>query len=81
MKESKENVAVVPLRADLPVGAKFRFEGRRNVYVVEKYDGAGMADCNLCALHKRRNKTLCASFFCTPSFRKDKVFVLVKKVK
>ncbi len=81
MKESKENVAVVPLMADLPVGSKFRFEGRRDVYVVEKCDGAGMADCNLCALYKRRNKTLCASFSCAPSLRKDNFFVLVKKVK
>lgn len=79
-KPKYPDLVVVPIRADVPVGKKFKFAGGKAVYEVAKPPEPSLA-CALCSLRKPKKRLLCASFSCAPTFRADESFVYAKRVK
>ena len=77
-KPKDADVQIVPLRVDLPVGARFKFQGKRTVYEVDAAT-PGLISCEQCVLRDRRHRLLCASLLCAPALRSDQAFVYVVK--
>lgn len=71
---------VVHVRADVPLGVPFKFADRRAVYELVLASDP-LTCCSNCALGNRQKRVLCASLSCTPSFRNDKNFCYVRRIK
>ena len=69
------DVIEVPIRAEIPVGAKFRFVGKKNVYQCVKALGNGVPDCENCAFKGAKKRALCSSVVCSANVRSDKLTV------
>ena len=76
-----DGVVIVPLRSDLPVGARFKFKGKRNVYEIVEADVADGIACEACAFNSRKRFKECMSLFCRPKLRADKKTVYAVKEK
>ena len=77
MASAKGETIIIPLRAALPVGAVFKFDGLRTRYEVVASPDEWLA-CKYCAFRRKAKRTYCDSMSCTPSKREDGRFVYVR---
>lgn len=80
-KKKDDDVVVIPLRADLPIGTRFKFKGGRSVYEIVGADCLDCLECDACAFNKRKRYKECVSIFCRPRYRNDHRTIYVKKVR
>ena len=71
-KKKELDILEVPIRAEIPVGTKFRFVGKKNVYQCVKALGNGVTDCDNCAFKGAKKRALCSSVVCSANAREDK---------
>ena len=77
MATVKADFTIVPIRAALPVGAVFKFDGLRTKYEIVAAPDFCFA-CKYCALRRASKRVYCSSLFCTPGKRADGQFVYVR---
>lgn len=80
-KTKSDDVVIIPFRADLPIGTRFKFKGGRAVYEIAGADCVDGLSCDGCAFNKRKRQRECFSIFCRPLNRDDGRAVFVKKVR
>ena len=71
-KKKELDIIEVPIRAEIPVGARFRFVGKKNVYRCVKALGNGVPDCENCAFKGAKKRALCSSVLCASNTRSDR---------
>lgn len=79
-KQTALDPVVIPVRVDVPIGVPFKFAGGRAVYQLVQTDEP-LTCCAACALSDRRKRRLCASLSCSPTFREDKFFCYVRRIR